>query len=201
MSQGTNFAQLLDVICNWGNLWGGCAQDNWCLLSSFVDQITWGTKSWYGFSKCQVLMLNFCFVNTGWFLKGIDSLISHDNPIPTYACDCAPYISHGGVSEPQCGLFHSDSSWRTTDCTNASICLLYPPAPTDFVGMQGLILICMKMCGNSAVEGHELASWSCCYIDLDHFSHALWQVTFACEVLEAPHLQRAYILGTLHQLW
>jgi hypothetical protein len=35
---------------------------HWCLLSFFVDQITWGTKSWYGFSKCQVLMLNFCFV-------------------------------------------------------------------------------------------------------------------------------------------
>jgi len=25
LSQGTNFAQLLDVICNWANLWGGCA--------------------------------------------------------------------------------------------------------------------------------------------------------------------------------
>ncbi len=62
--------------------------------------------------------------------------------------------------------------------------------------MQGLILICMKMCGNSAVEGHELASWSCCYIDLDHFLHALWQATFACEVLEAPHLQKAYTWHT-----
>jgi hypothetical protein len=62
--------------------------------------------------------------------------------------------------------------------------------------MQGLILICMKMCGNSAVEGHELASWSCCYIDLDHFSHGLWQATFACEVLEAPHLRKAYTWHT-----